>query len=68
MDEAGDFKLKTGFTVPLVTLEGDLAGFPLAGERFEVSPGERGMLTLLANYSFGEAGPKEIASPVAARR
>jgi LuxR family transcriptional regulator, quorum-sensing system regulator BjaR1 len=68
MDEAGDFKLKTGFTVPLVTLEGDVAGFSLAGERFEVSPAERGMLTLLATYALGqtillrEAGQKEITA------
>ena len=55
MDEAGDFKLKCGFTVPLVTLEGDIAGFSLAGERLEISDVERGMLTLLATYALGRS-------------
>lgn len=53
MKEASDFRLKNGFTVPLVTLEGDIAGFSLAGERLEVSPSERAMLTLLATYALG---------------
>jgi LuxR family quorum sensing-dependent transcriptional regulator len=53
MNEAGDFRLKTGFTVPLVTLEGDIAGFSIAGERLEMPPYTRGMLTLLATYALG---------------
>jgi LuxR family quorum sensing-dependent transcriptional regulator len=53
MNEAGDFRLKTGFTVPLVTLEGDIAGFSIAGERLEMPPYARGMLTLLATYALG---------------
>lgn len=53
MNEAGDFRLKTGFTVPLVTLEGDVAGFSIAGERLEMPPYARGMLTLLATYALG---------------
>jgi LuxR family quorum sensing-dependent transcriptional regulator len=55
MKEAGDFRLKNGFTVPLVTLEGEVAGFSLAGERLEVSPIERRMLTLLVTYALGRA-------------
>ncbi|MDF2812795.1 MAG: autoinducer-binding protein [Microvirga sp.] len=55
MEEASDFKLKSGFTVPFVTLEGDAAGFSLAGERLEIAPAERGMLTLLATYALGRA-------------
>lgn len=55
MNEAGDFKLKEGFTVPLVTLEGELAGFSLAGEAIDVSPTERGMLTLLATYALARS-------------
>jgi LuxR family transcriptional regulator, quorum-sensing system regulator BjaR1 len=55
MDEAGDFRLKRGFTIPLVTLEGDIAGFSLAGEKLEVSPADRGMLTLLATYALGRS-------------
>jgi LuxR family quorum sensing-dependent transcriptional regulator len=55
MEEACEFRLKQGFTVPLLTLEGDTAGFSFGGERFEVSPEERGMLTLLATYAMGRA-------------
>lgn len=55
MEEAGDFKLKQGFTIPLTTLEGDVAGFSLAGEKLEVSPEERGMLTLLATYALARS-------------
>jgi LuxR family quorum sensing-dependent transcriptional regulator len=55
MDEAGDFHLKSGFTVPLLTLDGTMAGFSLAGERFQVSPDEQTILTLLATYALGRA-------------
>lgn len=52
MGEAGEFGLRNGFTVPLVTLEGDISGFSFAGERIEVCPTTRGMLTLLATYAL----------------
>jgi hypothetical protein len=31
-----------------MTLEGETAGFSLAGEKLDMAPGVRGMLTLLA--------------------
>jgi LuxR family quorum sensing-dependent transcriptional regulator len=55
MNEACDFRLNSGFTVPLVTLEGEAAGFSFAGERFEASPDQRGVLQLLATYAIGRA-------------
>lgn len=55
MDEAGDFRLKQGFTIPLTTLDGDVAGFSLAGERLEMSQEDRGVLTLLATYALGRS-------------
>ncbi|MGP9822062.1 autoinducer binding domain-containing protein [Salinarimonas sp. NSM] len=55
MDEASDFDLKCGFTVPLVTVEGDVAGFPLAGAFGEASPEARGVLTLLATYALARS-------------
>lgn len=55
MEEAGDFRLRQGFTIPLTTVEGDVAGFSLAGERLEVSPEGRGMLTLLATYALARS-------------
>lgn len=55
LEEAGDFRLRNGFTVPLVTLEGDAAGFSLAGERIELAPKDRGVLTLIATYAMARA-------------
>ncbi|NIX75272.1 helix-turn-helix transcriptional regulator [Microvirga terricola] len=57
MEEASEFKLKEGYTIPLVTIEGDVAGFSLAGERLEMSPEERSMLVLVATYALGRALP-----------
>ena len=53
MAEAGEFKLKEGYTIPLVTLEGEVAGFSLAGERLEITPDEKPMLALVATYALG---------------
>lgn len=53
MHEAGDFRLKHGFTVPMITLEGDVAGFSLAGDQLELPPYARGMLTLQMTLALG---------------
>jgi LuxR family quorum sensing-dependent transcriptional regulator len=52
MNEADDFRLKSGFTVPMVTLDGEVAGFSLAGEKLDMPPHGRGMITLLATYAL----------------
>jgi LuxR family quorum sensing-dependent transcriptional regulator len=67
MNEAGDFQLKTGFTVPLVTLEGDVAGFSIAGDRLELPPYARGMLSLLATYALGRTLKLQINKDEAIR-
>jgi LuxR family quorum sensing-dependent transcriptional regulator len=54
MDEATDFRLHDGFTVPLITLDGEVAGFSLAGPRIELPAQGRGMLTLLATYALAK--------------
>lgn len=53
MAEAGEFRLRDGITVPLMTLDGDMAGFSLSGERLGLNPGDRPMLHLIATYAFG---------------
>ena len=53
MDEAADFRLRQGITIPLLTIEGDVAGFSFAGEKLEISPEDLGMLRLVATYAFG---------------
>ena len=53
MNEAGDFQLCNGFTVSLVTLECEAAGFSFAGDHIELPPDKRATVQLLANYSLG---------------
>jgi LuxR family transcriptional regulator, quorum-sensing system regulator BjaR1 len=55
MDEAREFDLCFGFTVPILTLDGRSAGFSIASNRGELPPHSRGSLQLLAMYSFGRA-------------
>ncbi|ACL56756.1 helix-turn-helix transcriptional regulator [Methylobacterium nodulans] len=54
LDEAGEFGLHEGFTLPLLTLEGDTAGVSFVGERLDLSPAVRGMLTLVGTYALGQ--------------
>lgn len=55
MGEAKEFQLGFGFTVPMLTLDGQSAGFSIASDRGELPPHFRGKLQLLAMYSFGRA-------------
>src|SRR5580692_3522697 len=55
MEEAREFALGFGFTVPMLTLDGQSAGFSIASDRGELPPHYRGPLQLLAMYSFGRA-------------
>ncbi|MGU3539607.1 autoinducer binding domain-containing protein [Methylobacterium sp. A54F] len=55
MGEASEFKLRDGFTIPLVTLDGRVAGFSFGGDRIALAPETRGMLQLLASYAFGRS-------------
>jgi LuxR family transcriptional regulator, quorum-sensing system regulator BjaR1 len=55
MNEAREFDLGFGFTVPMLTLDGQSAGFSIASDRGELPPHYRGALQLLAMYSFGRA-------------
>ncbi|MCJ2037095.1 helix-turn-helix transcriptional regulator [Methylobacterium sp. J-068] len=53
MNEAGDFNLRDGLTIPLMTLDGNVAGFSLSGDRLAIDPADRPMLHLIATYAFG---------------
>lgn len=55
MDEAAEFDLCEGYTVPLTTVEGEIGGMSFAGARLDIAPEHRGMLTLVASYAFGHA-------------
>ena len=64
MGEAREFGLGDGFTVPLATLEEERGGLTFAGPKLDISPAQRGVLTLLASYVVGQmllidSGPNE---------
>jgi LuxR family quorum sensing-dependent transcriptional regulator len=55
LGEAREFGLNAGFAVPLITLEGDIASVSLGGERMELPPRAKGMLSLISTYAMGRA-------------
>ncbi|MCB1391710.1 LuxR family transcriptional regulator [Nitrobacter sp.] len=55
MGEAREFNLGCGFTVPMITLDGQAAGFSLASERADVPPKVRRQLQLIAMHAFARA-------------
>lgn len=68
MREASEFRLKNGFTVSLMTLDGTIAGFSMAGEKLDLAPEHYGMLQLLVTYALGrtlilEAPPSAPLTP-----
>lgn len=68
MDEAADFHLRDGLTIPLMTLDGETAGFSVSGERLAIDPADRGMLQLIATYAFGHLLLLNGQSPAASAR
>lgn len=67
MEEAAEFGLRDGVTVPLQTLDGEIAGFSISGERLAIDPIDRGMLHLIATYAFGHLlllGGNGLATPL----
>jgi LuxR family quorum sensing-dependent transcriptional regulator len=63
MNEAGQFGLSVGFTVPMLTLEGQSAGLSIAGTQAELPPFLRGGFPLLAVYAFARAISRDDESP-----
>jgi LuxR family quorum sensing-dependent transcriptional regulator len=55
MGEAKEHGLAAGFAVPMVTLEGDLATISLGGERLDLPPSARGLISLVGIYAIGRA-------------
>ena len=55
MNEAREVHLGDGFTVPMLTMEGHWAGISLANDRIELPPESRGIVQMLAIYSFARA-------------
>jgi LuxR family quorum sensing-dependent transcriptional regulator len=53
MNEASEFGLAAGFTVPLQTLDDQKIGLSFAGPRIEMSPREQAAFNLLGTYAVG---------------
>ncbi|MGY2048934.1 autoinducer binding domain-containing protein [Methylobacterium sp. JK268] len=52
LQEASEFGIRSGITIPLLTLEGCLAGASFSGRYFDVEPEQVGVLQLIATYAF----------------
>lgn len=53
--EAAEFRLGNGFAVPLITLDGAVAAVSLGGERVDVPPAARGMISMIATFGIARA-------------
>lgn len=53
--DASEFRLRDGLAFPLTTLEGVIVLVSLGGEKFESSPAEKGVLSLVVTYALGRA-------------
>jgi len=51
MNEAGEFELRAGFSVPIQTANGELATVVFAGDRFELAREDRPALLLISIYA-----------------
>jgi LuxR family transcriptional regulator, quorum-sensing system regulator BjaR1 len=53
--EAGEFRLKAGIAVPLITLEGAAATVSLGGEAVDLPPEARGMIAMISTFAIARA-------------
>ncbi len=53
--EAGEFHLKAGLTIPMMTLEGAAATVSLGGEAIDMPPEARGMIAMISTFAIARA-------------
>jgi len=53
--DAGEFPLKAGLAVPLITLEGAAATVSLGGEAVDLPPEARGMIAMISTFAIARA-------------
>lgn len=53
--EAGEFGLRAGFAVPMITLEGEIAAVSLCGTSIEMPPTAPGMVAMVSNFAIARA-------------
>jgi len=72
MNEAMDFKLMEGLTVPITTTEGRKCGCSFAGQHIDLTELTTGTISLLANYAFVKSAKlgadTSVAPPMAPRQ
>lgn len=66
IDEARCFNLNVGFAVPMITLDGQVAAVSLAGERMELPPLAKGMISMISSFAIGRA--MELRSRMSKRK
>jgi LuxR family quorum sensing-dependent transcriptional regulator len=54
-DEAAEFNLRAGFVVPLITLDGAVAGVSLGGEAVEMPPEAHAMIGMISTFAIARA-------------
>jgi LuxR family transcriptional regulator, quorum-sensing system regulator BjaR1 len=53
--EAGEFGLKAGFAVPMITIEGAIAAVSLGGKSTDLPPAARGMIAMISTFAIARA-------------
>lgn len=53
--EAGEFNLKAGIAVPMITLDGAIAAVSLGGEIVDAPPAVRGMIGMISTFAIARA-------------
>jgi LuxR family transcriptional regulator, quorum-sensing system regulator BjaR1 len=53
--EAGEFNLKAGIAVPMITLDGAIAAVSLGGEAVDLPPRARGMISMVSAFAIARA-------------
>jgi LuxR family quorum sensing-dependent transcriptional regulator len=66
--EASEFKLRAGFAVPLITLDGTVAAVSLGGEAVDIAPPAHGTIGMISAFAIARAidlhrGGKERLRP-----
>ncbi len=55
LGEASEFNLRSGFAVPMITLDGAIAAVSLGGEAVDLPPAARGMISMISAFAIARA-------------
>jgi LuxR family transcriptional regulator, quorum-sensing system regulator BjaR1 len=54
-EEASEFKLHAGYSVPMLTLDGQIAAVSLGGEKIDIAPTAPGMISMVSSFAIARA-------------